>query len=90
MQSACCNCGCGDEPEKHSNGQYLAFTKGHNGPGHDAKTYIAAKLKLINAERARIQKVNAAAQREREAAYGQKPKPSSTNSIGVHGSVTIT
>jgi hypothetical protein len=65
-QYACCACGCGEEPERDSRGQYKAFAAGHNAPGHDAKKYIAANLAHINAERARIQKVNAAARFEQE------------------------
>lgn len=58
MFSQICACGCGAEPARGSNGQYLPYVAGHNQPGHDAKKYIAEKLKRINAERACIQKMN--------------------------------
>ena len=58
ITSQLCACGCGDSAARLPNGTYATFALGHNQPGHDAKKYIAEKLKRINAERACIHKMN--------------------------------
>jgi hypothetical protein len=53
MWSQVCRCGCGEEPERGPNGQYLPFTKGHHQP-QVAAAFRELKHKLFEQNRAAI------------------------------------
>jgi hypothetical protein len=66
MWSSICHCGCGEEPERGPNGQYLAHAKGHEN-GQVAAAFRDFKQKAFEKNRIALAVQNRAVEQRRVA-----------------------